>query len=208
MAGDEFAIFYLNKTEDEVKKDIEIMQKELSQTPYVCAFGYEIVRDKDIDGAMTRADQEMYVNKSKLKETMERRIEEHREATIRVMHEALGSGMWGMEFDEKGKMISVEWSPEFRKMIGYTDENDFPNRLESWTDLLHPEDRDEVLRAFNEAIADYSGRKNYDVEYRLKVKSGEWRWFHAIGRLLRRDDGTPLSYVGMFVDVNDRKSQA
>lgn len=208
IGGDEFAIFYLNKTEDEVKKDIEIMQKELSQTPYVCAFGYEIVRDKDIDGAMTRADQEMYVNKSKLKETKERRIEKHREATIRVMHEALGSGMWGMEFDEKGKMISVEWSPEFRKMIGYTDENDFPNRLESWTDLLHPEDRDEVLRAFNEAIADYSGRKNYDVEYRLKVKSGEWRWFHAIGRLLRRDDGTPLSYVGMFVDVNDRKSQA
>ena len=102
-------------------------------------------------------------------------------------------------------MTSVDWSPEFRKMKGYTDESDFPNRLESWSDLLHPDDKERVLREFNDTISDYSGEKTYDVDYRLKVKSGEWRWFHAIGRLLRRDDGTPMSYVGMFVDINDQK---
>ena len=205
IGGDEFAIFYLNKTEDEVKQDIESMREELAATPYVCAFGYEMVQNKNIDAAMTGADREMYTNKAKMKDNKERRIAAHKEATLRVMHEALGSGMWGMQFDEKGNMISVEWSREFRKMIGYTDEQDFPNRLESWSDLLHPEDKETVLKAFNEAIADYSGNKNYDVEYRLKVKSGEWRWFHAIGRLLRQEDGTPLSYVGMFVDITDRK---
>ncbi len=36
IGGDEFAIFYLNKKEDEVKKDIEKMSSELSQTDYVC----------------------------------------------------------------------------------------------------------------------------------------------------------------------------
>ena len=61
------------------------------------------------------------------------------------------------------------------------------------------------MREFYDTIADYSGKKNYNVEYRLKVKSGEWRWFHAIGRLLRSDDGKPLSYVGMFVDISDKK---
>ena len=103
-------------------------------------------------------------------------------------------------------MVSVQWSPEFRRMIGYTDENDFPNKLESWSDLLHPDDKGRVLKEFNDTIYDYSGMKTYDVEYRLKVKSGEWRWFHAIGRLLRRDNGVPLSYVGMFVDITDRKT--
>lgn len=44
------------------------------------------------------------------------------------------------------------------------------------------------------------------MEYRLKVKSREYRWFHAIGRLLRRDNGVPLSYVGMFVDITDKKN--
>ena len=205
IGGDEFAIFYLNKSEDEVAGDIERMREALAKTPYVCAFGYEMVEDKGIEDAMLTADREMYTNKAALKDSNERRIAAHKEATIHVMHEALGSGMWGMEFDEGGRMTSVEWSPEFRRMVGYTDENDFPNKLESWSDLLHPDEKQAVLKEFNDTINDYSGQKNYDVEYRLKVKSGEWRWFHALGRLLRRDDGTPLSYVGMFVDITDKK---
>lgn len=206
IGGDEFAIFYMGKTENEVKSDIECMRKDLSRTKYECAFGREMVKDKDVDKAMLNADQEMYAHKAALKDSNAQRIAAHREATIRVMHEALGSGMWGMEFDENGNMTSVEWSQEFRRMIGYTDENDFPNRLESWSDLLHPEDRAAVLKEYNDTIRDYSGQKNYDVEYRLKIKNGEWRWFHAIGRLLRRDNGVPLSYVGMFVDITDKKA--
>ncbi len=205
IGGDEFAIFYLNKTENEVKDDIECMRKSLTRTKHVCAFGYKMVQDTNVEDAIIAADQEMYTNKAVLKDSNERRIAAHKEATIRVMHEALGSGMWGMEFDEDGNMTSVEWSPEFRKMIGYEDEGDFPNKLESWSNLLHPDDRDAVLKEFNDTIQDYSGQKNYDVEYRLRTKSGEWRWFHAIGRLLRREDGTPLSYVGMFVDITDYK---
>ena len=206
IGGDEFAIFYLGTKTEDIVRDIEEMGGELAKTPYVCAFGYEMVDNKDVDKAMRQADQKMYSNKAKLKDTEERRILAHKEATIKAMHEALGSGMWAMEFDEEGNMISVEWSDEFRRMIGYTDEKDFPNKLSSWSDLLHPECKERVLKAFHDAIADYSGKKNYDVEYRLKTKSGEWRWYHAIGRLLRRDDGTPLSYVGMFVDINDKKN--
>lgn len=206
IGGDEFAIFYLGTKTEDIVRDIEEMRGELAKTPYVCAFGYEMVENKDIDKAMRQADQKMYSNKAKLKDTEERRIEAHKEATIKAMHEALGSGMWAMEFDEEGNMISVEWSDEFRRMIGYTDEKDFPNKLSSWSDLLHPECKERILKAFHDAIADYSGKKNYDVEYRLKTKSGEWRWYHAIGRLLRREDGTPLSYVGMFVDINDKKN--
>ena len=206
IGGDEYAVFYLGKTEDEVRNDIENMRRNLSQTPYQCAFGYEMVEDKDISSAMRTADREMYANKAKLKNTDERKIAAHREATIRVLHEALGSGMWGMEFDEEGNMTSVEWSPEFRRMIGYRDEKDFPNVLESWSELLHPDDKDAILKEYNDTINDYTGQKNYDVQYRLKVKNGEWRWFHAIGRLLRRENGVPLSYVGMFVDITDKKA--
>ncbi|MBR6326844.1 MAG: PAS domain-containing protein [Lachnospiraceae bacterium] len=205
IGGDEYAIFYLGKTEEQVKRDIELMQAALAQTPYVCAFGYQMVQKGEVEQAMVSADREMYSNKAVLKNTRERQIAAYKEATIRVMHEALGSGMWSMEFDDEGKMRSVEWSPEFRRMVGYTDEQDFPNVLESWSDLLHPEDKERVLREFQDTIDDYSGQKNYNVEYRLQVKNGEWRWFHAIGRLLRREDGVPLSYVGMFVDITDQK---
>ena len=205
IGGDEFAIFYMGQNEEEVKSDIQNMRQYISKTPYVCAFGYEMVQESDVEGAILEADKKMYTNKSVLKKTNEKKIAAHKEATIRIMHEALGSGMWGMEFDENGQINVVKWSPEFRKMIGYKDENDFPDKLESWSDLLHPDDKDAVLKEFYDTIADYSGKKNYDVEYRLKVKDGQWKWFHALGRLLRTDDGKPLSYVGMFVDITNKK---
>jgi len=90
-------------------------------------------------------------------------------------------------------------------MIGYRDEKDFPNVLSSWSDLLHPEDRDRVLKQFYAAINDYTGRSIYDVEYRLLTKNQGYRWFRATGKLSRREDGTPVTYVGMFIDTTQRK---
>jgi len=130
---------------------------------------------------------------------------EHETTALRLVHEILRSGMWSMEFNPQGEMTSVSWSNEFRAMLGYRDESDFPNVLESWTDLLHPEDKDRVLREYFSTISDYSGEKVYDVEYRLLTRHQGYRWFRATGKLSRRADGTPITYVGMFVDVTQRK---
>ncbi len=133
--------------------------------------------------------------------------EQYLTETIQVMHRALNSGMWGMEFDKHGKMTSVHWSQEFRNMIGFHDTTDFPDTLEAWSSRLHKEDFQRVLKEFNDTINDYTDKKTYDVEYRMRVCSGKWRWFHAIGRLIRRPDGTPKSYIGMFVDITKSKEQ-
>ena len=129
---------------------------------------------------------------------------EHETMVLKLVHELLHSGMWTMEFDEKGRMVSVFWSPEFRSMIGYGDEEDFPNKLESWMNLLHPDDHDWVIEQYYAAIDDYTGRTVYDVEYRLLTQDRGYRWFRAAGKLSRREDGTPITYVGMFVDITDR----
>ena len=107
---------------------------------------------------------------------------------LKLVHEILRSGMWTMEFDRQGNMVSVFWSDEFRAMIGYRDEEDFPNVLSSWSDLLHPDDRDRVLKQYYATIDDYTGKTLYDVEYRLLTRHAGWRWFHAAGRLSRRED--------------------
>ena len=129
---------------------------------------------------------------------------EHETMVLKLVHELLHSGMWTMEFDEKGQMVSVFWSPEFRAMIGYRDEEDFPNKLESWSSLLHPDDRDQILEEYYAAIDDYTGRTVFDVEYRLLTRDRGYRWFRAAGKLSRREDGTPITYVGMFVDITDQ----
>ena len=84
---------------------------------------------------------------------------EHETTALRLVHEILRSGMWSMDFDEEGKMERVQWSQEFRAMLGYQDEGDFPNTLEAWSDLLHPEDKETVLKEYYATIADYTGQK-------------------------------------------------
>jgi len=130
---------------------------------------------------------------------------DHEATVLKLVHEILHSGMWSMEFNELGEMVSVYWSPEFRAMIGYNDENDFPNTLDAWSNLLHPLDHDSVLQQYYAALYDSSGQTVYDVEYRLYTKDRGYRWFRAAGKPSRRPDGSPVTYVGMFVDITDIK---
>ncbi len=126
-------------------------------------------------------------------------------ASLNTIHEMLGSGKWTMDFDEAGAMIRVNWSDEFRRMLGYHGTEDFPDELESWSDLLHPDDRERVLKEYNETISDYTGQKTYDIEYRLLTKNRGYRWYRAVGKPTRRPDGSPITYVGVFIDVTERK---
>lgn len=130
---------------------------------------------------------------------------EREQSAMENIHAAMGSGLWSMEFNEKAEMVSCTWTNVFRKMVGYDSEEDFPNRLESWSDLLNSEDKERILKEYWDTVKDYSGQKTYNVEYRLRTRHAGWRWFHAAGRLSRRADGSPLMFVGLFVDIDDEK---
>ena len=103
------------------------------------------------------------------------------------------------------QIIRVEWSNEFRRMLGYKNEDDFPNLLESWSDLLHPEDYDRVMRQIDPVLMDTTGNTIFDQEYRLNTKNRGYRWFRATGDVSRRADGSPICFFGVFMDINDQK---
>ena len=130
---------------------------------------------------------------------------EKEQAAMENIQAAMGSGPWSMEFDKDGKMVSCTWSETFRNMLGYEEKEEFPDKLESWSELLHKEDRERVLNAYWDTILDYTGEKTYNVEYRILTKHAGWRWFHAAGRLSRREDGSPITFVGLFMDIDDEK---
>ena len=129
-------------------------------------------------------------------------------ASLDTIHEMLTSGRWAMDFNKEGVMVEVKWSDEFRRMLGYHSREDFPDVLESWSDLLHPDDKERVLKEFQDTISDYTGQKTYDVEYRLLTKNRGYRWYRAVGKLIRRPDGSPVTYVGIFIDITERKETA
>lgn len=133
----------------------------------------------------------------------ERRIHEE-QAKLRMVHQVISSGMWSMDFNEEGEMEKVVWSPEFRSMLGFEDEEDFPDELEAWEDRLHPKDKEYTMRAYWHTVNE-AGK--YDVEYRLLTKQGEYRWFHAIGETNRWKNGRPQLFIGVFIDITQRKEK-
>ncbi|MNW25824.1 putative sensory transducer protein YfmS [compost metagenome] len=99
------------------------------------------------------------------------------------------------------------WSPQFRKTLGFQDESDFPNVFSSWSSRLHPEDAQRTVDAFAAHMNDYSGRTPYDLDYRLQLKNGEYRWFHAGGETVRDSKGVPLRVAGTIRDVTHEKNK-
>lgn len=122
---------------------------------------------------------------------------------ISMINKIISSGLWNMDIGENNEVLASYWSDDFRKMIGYNDVNDFPNRLESWSDLLHPEDKDRTINSFVQTLADKSGRTVYDLEYRLKTKDRGYRWYRAAGNVHRNENGDATQFIGIFIDVND-----
>ena len=129
----------------------------------------------------------------------------------KLMVESSNDGLWYMHYPKDGK-INIDtpfiWSDKFRRMLGYTDKEDFPNVLGSWSLKLHPTEHDAVFAAFGASLADKTGKTPYDVIYRLQLKSGEYKWFKATGTVKRDASGNPLMIGGSLTDIDtDKKNQ-
>ena len=124
---------------------------------------------------------------------------------LKLINNVIHSGMWHFDCDKSGNIKEVYWSHEFRTMLGYHDILDFPNKLESWSDLLHPEDKEATLTLLEQAIQDKTDSVKYDCEYRLKMKDGSYQWFRANAETTRRLDGTVRLIVGTFINIDKRK---
>jgi PAS domain S-box-containing protein len=126
----------------------------------------------------------------------------------KLANEVLDAALWDMvvvRADPVNPENKFIWSQEFRLMLGFDNENDFPNVFHSWSDRLHPEDKERTLDAFAAHLNDYTGKTPYSLEYRLMLKNGEYHYFHAFGTTLRDGSGAPLKVTGAIIDINEEK---
>ena len=149
------------------------------------------VNSRDLEEALAEA--------TRNKEQLEQRI-----VSLHNIHAALSSGAWNLLYDKEGNLVAVNWSDTLRQMLGFSSTEDFPNTFETWSDRLHPEDKENALGEYESVFADKTGRKVYDVEYRLMSKNGEYHWFRSTGYLSRRADGSPQSFDGIFINHDER----
>jgi len=73
---------------------------------------------------------------------------------------------------------------------------------DGWQIMLHPEDRDRVLKAWHESVI--TGTP-YEQEERHRRADGTYRWFLARGVPLRNAEGRIVRWYGTNTDIEGRK---
>lgn len=101
-------------------------------------------------------------------------------------------GLWEWQVDAD----EAWWSPEYYRLLGYEDGAVQPG-YKTFKSLLHSNDRDRVLQTINDHI--HHGTP-YDVEFRLRTRGGDYRWFRGRGRIIQT--GRDERYMaGLLQDV-------
>ncbi|MEE9497191.1 MAG: PAS domain S-box protein, partial [Desulfobacterales bacterium] len=110
---------------------------------------------------------------------------------------AAGGGIWDLE-PQTGK---VWYSERYKELLGYHD-NEYEESFFAWEDSLHPDDREAAVAAVQDHL---DNKTPYQQEFRMRCKSGEYRWFRATGQALWDENGQPHRMAGSIVDINVRK---
>lgn len=115
---------------------------------------------------------------------------------------AISDVVWDWDIQE-GKFW---WSENFFRIFGYNPE-EIPESIESWSQLIHPEDQQRVMDSFYTAL--HGNATLWREEYRFKYKSGHYARVEDHGLILRNHDGKPVRIVGGMKDVTEiRKIQS
>ena len=125
---------------------------------------------------------------------------------IEVLGNYCGVGLWDavlVNEDALHPKSKWMWTNEFRRLLGYRSEADFPNVCQSWSDKLHPDDAAPTFAAFNKALKKTNQKSLYDVTYRLKMADGNYRWFRATGGVVHDAGGKAIRACGSLVDIHD-----
>ena len=73
----------------------------------------------------------------------------------------------------------------------------------AWSEGVHTEDRERLMKTQSDS---FEHRAPYVTEYRLRHRSGEYRWMVEYGRPIRDLDGSFSGYISSCYDVQDRKA--
>jgi PAS domain S-box-containing protein len=76
-------------------------------------------------------------------------------------------------------------------------------KLEQIIATVHPEDREGLIAAIDDVIARGGA---YAHQYRVRRADGRYYWIEANGRVDHAPAGTALSFPGVLIDVEDRRS--
>ncbi len=95
----------------------------------------------------------------------------------------------------------LRWSDEVYRIFEL-DPKQFAPSYENFLNVIHPDDRDRVNRAYTQSLAD---RQEYDIEHRLRMADGRIKWVREHCSSDFDATGKPLRSVGAVQDITEQK---
>lgn len=111
--------------------------------------------------------------------------------------EATTDGFWEWEIAQNKLYIS----PKYKELLGYIDK-ELENSFDTLKNLTHEDDLDNAIAMLSNAV---SGICGYDLEMRLRHKSGFYIWVHAKGAIFRDTNDKADLVICSAIDITGKK---
>jgi PAS domain S-box-containing protein len=118
------------------------------------------------------------------------------EARLSLASDVAGAGLWIMELETGHVWVTTKT----REMFHFAPDKEL--NFESFLQVIHPEDRERVKLAVQQALQ--SG-ENLRSDYRIVLPDGSLRWIVARGKRYLRSTGEPDRMMGVSLDITERK---
>ena len=120
------------------------------------------------------------------------------EQRFRVITDASPVMVWMAGTDKRCYYFNKGWLD----FVGRTLEQELGN---GWAENLHPEDFDRCLQIY---VSNFDARRPFEMEYRMRHHTGQYRWILDRGVPRYAPDGTFEGYVGGCLDIHYQKEAA
>ncbi len=120
------------------------------------------------------------------------------EETLKLAMEGAEIGLWDRNLATGEAVIIHDWI----EPLGYESGMVEPS-YETWYQLVHPDDRPKIDQAMRRYLS--GDVPLFEVEHRVRAKSGGWEWVLLRGKAVVRDgQGRPLRIAGIHQNVTAR----
>ncbi len=120
------------------------------------------------------------------------------EARFEALGDAMPQMAWSTPADGMTDYFNLRWA----EFTGAPAESHYGT---GWLAVVHPDDRQAAVDAWQAAVADGSP---YEVEYRMLRSDGEWRWTLARGLPVLDAEGVIERWFGTNTDIHERRTDS
>lgn len=188
---------------------LKILQATGQDIPFIIVSG---AVDEDTAVTVLKAGAHDFILKSRMARLIPAIERELREVKIRQQHKLAETALHQSEARYRSLTIATSqavWTTDAQGQIVkdnlswrvLTGQSEAASKGWGWLEAIHPEDRERTAKVWSEAV-DSTGY--YQIEHRVKVADGSYRYFSAKGVPVKDDRGNILEWVGTHTDISDR----